>query len=419
MKNKKVIQNDGAYMNAVTGLGTNISKSNYNQIDVGGRGFLDTKELSSMYEKDGIAAKIVSCIVEDSLACGFEIVGDKNGEIQSGLNKIGFDKAIYLAGVYSRLYGGAVIVLRIADGRLLSEEPAEKGEIIAFDVFSSAKVNFDSGDFENDENSPEYGKLKSIKINNGDKLVEVSTKRCIFINGTIVPDGDVSVDVKTKFFGMSCLNALSGKLISLGISLNAIDDAMQEFKVCGYKLSDLALMLSRPNGGEKELQNRFAAINLGKSMCRAVILDKDDEYFSQESNFGGISEIVLKLMQMVSSAADIPMARLFGESASGLSSTGEGDRAMYDQKVNSWRINTLYSPICKIISNYTARNKTAFKCEDIAFNPVSEPKQSEFVNMCKIQAETMKIYFDMGVLSPEEIRKMVFEGGHSFNMNVL
>lgn len=415
-KKTKEIQNDGAYMNMATGLGTNISKTTHNMVNFFERPFLTVKELSRMYEMDGVSAKIVNCIADDATASGFEIVGDTDGKIQAELNAIGFMDAVQKSAIYSRLYGGAVIIQRIADGRKLSEPPGT-GDIVGFDVRSLALVVMDNTDFDNDRESPTYGELVRVRIQNGNDTVEVNPGRCIFVNGELVPDGESGTDAKTRFFGTSALNPIAGKLQALGVSFNAVEDALQEFKVCGYKLSDLRLMLSRPDGGEHAIQSRFAAINLGKSMCRAVVLDKDDEFFTQESSFGGIPEIILKIMQMVAASADIPMARLYGESASGLAATGEGDRAMYDQKVDAWRMRTIYKPMVKIVKEYTSRNgNTAMS--DISFNPVSKPKASELVALYKTQAETMKTYFEMGVLTPDEIRRMVFEGGHSFSMDI-
>lgn len=410
------IQKDGAYFNAVSGIGTQLSKTQHNGVNLAERKFLTMQELSQMYELDGIAAKIVNCVVDDAFGNGFEIANDGDGSIQKELNSIGFTESMQLAALYSRLYGGAIIVMRLRDG-LKINEPAGKGEIIGFDVFSIAKVSISSADFESDINNVNYGKLNKVHIDIGAENVEVNISRCFIVKGELVPDGDRNADVKARYFGSSTLNSINEKLAALGISFTAVEDAMQEFKVSGYKLNDLALMLSRPDGGKRDLENRFAAINLGKSMCRAVVLDKEDEYFTQESNFSGIPDILLKIMQLIAASADIPMAKLYGESASGLASTGEGDRMMYDQKVNSWRMRTIYLPMCKMIEEYTER-KGGVKCNEIVFNPVSVPSTKQFVEMCKAQADTMKIYFEMGVLTPDEIRKMVFEGGHSFNMNI-
>lgn len=410
-------QTDGAYLNAVTGIGSEISKSTHNMVDLHGRPFLSVAELTRIYEKDGVAAKIVNCINDDAMGAGFEIVGDTDGRVQAAMEKSGFSKAVRKAGRYSRLYGGAVMIMRMADGRKLEEEPGN-GEIVGFDVFSAARVQLDASDFDNDKESPGFGRLLRFRVDVGDGVVTVSAARCVFFEGDMIPDGDTVADRKTRFFGNSVLNPMEGKLAALGISFNAIEDALQEFKVAGYKLSDLQLMLSRPDGGEKAIQNRFAAINLGKSMCRAVVLDKDDEYFTQETGFGGIPEVILKVMQIISASADIPMARLYGESASGLAATGEGDRAMYDQKVDSWREGTLKGPMETAVREFTSRASGLPKLAEVSFNPVSKPKQADYVNMCKTQAETLKAYFEMGVLTGDEIRRMVFEGGHTFNMDI-
>lgn len=416
MDEQKMNVNDGAYFNAVSGIGSNLSKTSHNKVNLACPKFLTPQELSQMFELDGIAAKIVNCVVDDALGNGYEITGDTDGKIQKAMDIIGFKESLQLAGIYARLYGGAVIVMRLRDGSKI-DQPAGSGEIVGFDVFSIAKVHISPDDFESRIDSENYGKLRSIHIDIGSDNVEVNVSRCFFFKGELVPDGDNFAPQKMRYFGSSCLNAINDKLAALGISFNAVEDAMQEFKVAGYKLSDLALMLSRPDGGQKDLQNRFAAINLGKSLCRAVVLDKDDDYFTQESSFGGIPEILLKIMQVISAAADIPMAKLYGESASGLASTGEGDRLMYDQKVNSWRMRAIYGPMCQMVREFTERNGFN-RCDEIVFNPVSVPSTQQFVEMCKVQAETMKAYYEMGVLTPEEIRKMIFEGGHSFNMNL-
>lgn len=418
MARTKEVSNDG-YTDIVSQIGARASKSARAAVVPQA---LFMQELVDAYGEDGIANKITRIVATDALASGFEIVGDADGALQKSVNakSLGFRKALRKAAKWTRLYGGAVVVLRIADGRKL-DEPAGNGPVVKMDCFSAGTVELSDSDFCKDWESGNFGNPEFFNVVMTDGArIKVHYTRCVVFFGEDVPDDSRTMGrftLKDRFFGMSALAVVIGRLKKMGLSEEGIADMMSEVNIGLFKLKGLDQKLSSRDGMSL-VKKRFEAIEMGKSMCRAIIGDVDEDYTSVHSDLGGVPETLYRQMQLLSAASDIPMARLYGESGSGLSATGEGNRKLYDNMVESWRDEHLTDSAEAVISEVVTRNVNngkAFEAE-IQWNPVSKPSDKEFVELCKVQADMYHMLIQDGVLSPEEVRLMMFRGGHTFQM---
>lgn len=375
-------------------------------------------ELGRIYRLDGIGAKVVDCIADDAVSPGFEITGDSDGKVQKTLSDIGFHDALGTTATWVRLFGGAIMVKGIADGRRL-DEPAGKGKIVGFDVFSSAAIDIGVTDFEKNRESENYGKPNFFGVKVGNETIKVHYTRCVIFHGDLVPDDSESMSSATqneRIFGCSALKKGMSRLNRMGLSEEAISLLMQEANIDVFKLKDFGSTLSA-KGGEDKVMRKYSFIERAKSICRAIVGDKDEEYTRLSSNFAGIPETFYRQMQMVAAAFDIPMARIYGEASSGLSTTGEGNRELYDKKCDSWRSKHLTGPMQKVIAEFCARNGQP-KLSEIAWNSITKPTDKQFVEMLKMQTDSMHTLIQDGVVLPEEVRIMMFKNGHTFQMNL-
>src|SRR5574344_2449015 len=117
MKKQNVVNlSDGAYENAMTGLGIpGIDKNEDTRVS------LSVNEpnyisLASQYAKDGIVGRLVDIPAVKTLKIPITIVGDDEGTSFKELSSIGFFDSVTLAGTYARLFGGAILITLYDDG---------------------------------------------------------------------------------------------------------------------------------------------------------------------------------------------------------------------------------------------------------------------------------------------------------------
>ncbi len=375
----------------------------------------DYRQLADIYRFDGVGKNICNCVAEDGTAPGFEIDGDTGGEMFKIVNKTGLRKAYRNASKWTRAFGGAVVVKKIADGRKLQEE-AGKGLIVGLNVYPCSVVSVKMDDFDKDQSSVYYGEpiWYTITMFNGES-VRVHRSRCEVFYGEEVPfaKGNEEISQTVRLFGDSALVPVMKRLNKLGVSEEGIADLMSEVNIGFYKLNGLDSKLSAKNGMEL-VRRRFQAIEEGKSMCRAVIGDTTEDFSIVNSNLGGVPETVYRQMQMLVAAAELPMAKIFGESSSGLSTTGEGNRKMYDKKVETWRDDHVTEPVEHLVSDILERNAKEGGNVTITWNSVSQPSDDEYVKMFKEQTDSFHTLIQDGVVTPPEVRKMMFKNGHTF-----
>ena len=413
MEKQKQVSNDG-YADLVKCIGTKRKNTNVFVPEK-----YDYRQLADIYRFDGVGKNICNCVANDGTAPGFEIDGDTGGEMLKIVQKTKFRKVYRSAARWTRAFGGAVVVKKIADGRKL-DEIAGKGKIVGFNVYPCSCVSVKNDDFDKDVSSVFYGEpiWYTVTLFNGD-TVRVHRSRCEVFYGEEVPfsKGNEEISQTVRLFGDSALVPVMKRLGKLGVSEEGIADLMSEVNIAFFKLNGLDSKLSAKDGMEI-VRRRFQAIEEGKSMCRAVIGDTTEDFSIVNSSLAGVPETFYRQMQMLVAAAELPMAKIFGESSSGLSTTGEGNRKMYDKKVETWRDDHLTDSVNNIVSEIIERNAVESKPVDITWNSVSQPSDEEFVKMVKDQTDSFHTLIQDGVLSPMEVRTIMFKNGHTFKLSL-
>lgn len=373
---------------------------------------------------DGIANNMATCVPEDSLSVGFEIDGDGDGSALKELTEtsLGFEKAVAEAANKSRIYGGAIIVLKVADGRKFSEEIG-KGEIVGFESFSSGAINRIV--FDTDQTSKTFGKPKSYFVAMLDGVqVEIHASRCVPFFGVSCPDtsvGTIHFDAKDKYFGISVFYAGIERLKRMGLDEAAITTIIQTLNVYVTQFEGMNDALAADTDsdatGSESVKKKCDIVAAYKSLCNMIVLDSKDKVSTLSTSVAGLDAIMKMRMTLVAAAFGLPMAKVYGETASGLANTGTGDLSLYYTKCETWRKRFAKPAIETIVSEFCKRNLNK-DFSHVTFNPISTPTTAELVNLYKIQAETFNIWINDGVLTPEEAKQMVFANGHTFLMNL-
>ena len=402
--------NDGAYENAMTGLGKKgMDKSAHTRASAYVPANL--AELSSMKVQDGIASFIVDGFPEAALMNDISITNDTEGKALKTASQIGLLKAIKKAGSALRLTGGAVVVTDDEGDIDIKEEPKAGSPVKGYRVYSAGMVDLQSPDFDKSE-EPSVFRVNII----GGGTVEVHPSRCTVFHGPELPD-TITNTLRERYFGVSALYPVEQSLKDLAAVSGSIINMAQETGTLLLRLSNLNLMLSKPNCGIEEIHKVMSLVKLTMNSMRAAFASDKDGFQILSHNFGGLPEVWTKCMMMVSAKARIPMSILFGQSATGLAQTNEGDTQAWCQSVDMWRNEYLYRPSCSLLADLAKRNLKKDYSE-FTWGSVDEMTLKQTLEARKMQAETLEIYYNMGSISEEEVRSGVFVNGHSWEVSV-
>jgi hypothetical protein len=183
------------------------------------------------------------------------------------------------------------------------------------------------------------------------------------------------------------------------------------------RLNNLSLLLSKPDNGIEDIHKIISAMKLCMNSMRATFAGPKDSYDMINHNFAGIAELWTKKQMDVSAKSRIPMSILFGQSATGLAQTNEGDIKSWCSSVGSWRQEYLYVPMCRLIADFCKRN-LGKDYSEFNWGAIDEMTLKQTLEALDLQSQTLERYMNRGVLGPDEVRTSVFENGHSWEVSV-
>lgn len=419
----KIIKTDG-WGNLFSGMGTKADKRKSTVHSFSG--IILDKELESIYNDDGLGAKIIDSVADDMVKKGWRF--DFGSEIEDKeqskpydeiFKKMKLTEKLNEAVKWARLYGGAVAIIGAYDGERLDTplDPKRIKKLESLKIIPRPNIMDGCITFQTDPKLPRFGEPLfydvQFKIGEQYEIQKVHHSRVIEFHGVKAPDSITSfIENRYRYWGLPILQRVRDLLASIGSNFNAISHLMDEYSVGKYKLSDLADILSIPDG-DTSVQNRIESMDLMKSVYHSIYLDTADDYVRENVNFTGIPDVLYQYFMMISSAVSIPMTRLFGTSPSGLNATGDSDTyAYYDmiEAQQNLKLRPALERLVEIVSEW--QNLPKPEIEFIPLEQMTEKEQAELeqmkANTEALKAQTYRTYYDLGILEPYQIEKLEF-----------
>jgi phage-related protein (TIGR01555 family) len=301
-------------------------------------------------------------------------------------------------------------------------EPLAPKKIKAFEklkVLDRSEIDFTNIKFQNDPLLPRFGlpELYPVKFDIGKGLEgtqQVHYTRIIELHGDTLPkDAQSSLSPEQRFWGISVLQRADERLKTLGSSLGSIDQLLDEMSVGKFKVKDLAILLSSPEGKEA-IMRRVEIMDLTRSTFRSQYFDSEEDFSRESVNFTGIPEILNIIFMLISADTGYPITRLFGISPGGMNATGESDMRNYYDGVRAAQTGEelpMILRIARIIHEWKNIPEPYIK-----FMPLETMNEKEEADLKGKEAETeakeaqtYKTYVDMGVLEAYEVRWLKFK----------
>lgn len=385
-------------------------------------------QLTGLYEGNGLFSKIIDTPAEEALKHGFDLnlkSDEVNAFVEDALDDLEWEEKAATAIKWARLYGGALIVMLIDDGRGL-EEPVDWEHIRSIDelrVYERSIVQPDSSSLYQQDyggkgvgnrvskfGQPEYYYVSSIYGS-----FKVHESRClVFRNG--VPPEQTS-NATYLFWGMPeyvrIRRALRETVTAHTDSVKLLERSVQAI----YSMKGLASLLTTDDG-ENQVLKRLQLVDTSRGLLNSIAIDSEGENYDFKTfQFSGVKDVIDATCNMLSALTNIPQTILFGRSPAGMNATGDSDFESYYNFVEKIQrlmlkrnLRTLLDVVFRAgIASGDVAEEPDYKLEFKPLWSLSDTEQAA-VDQTKaqteqIKAQTAQLYVDMQALDPTEVRR--------------
>ena len=385
-------------------------------------------QLTGLYEGNGLFSKIIDTPAEEALKHGFDLnlkSDEVNAFVEDALDDLEWEERAATAIKWARLYGGALIVMLIDDGRGL-EEPVDWEHIRSIDelrVYERSIVQPDYASLYQQDyggkgvgnrvskfGQPEYYYVSSIYGS-----FKVHESRCLVFRNGVLPEQ--TSNATYLFWGMPeyvrIRRALRETVTAHTDSVKLLERSVQAI----YSMKGLASLLTTDDG-ENQVLKRLQLVDTSRGLLNSIAIDSEGEQYDFKTfQFSGVKDVIDATCNMLSALTNIPQTILFGRSPAGMNATGDSDFESYYNFVEKIQrlmlkrnLRTLLDVVFRAgIASGDVAEEPDYKLEFKPLWSLSDTEQAA-VDQTKAQtalvkAQTAQAYVDMQALDPTEVRR--------------
>ena len=414
------VRNDGALVNALSGLGT--SKSKITHTGVGTKSILSQVELETLYTH-GLVRRIVDSVANESTKNRTTVeLGDETEEetiewvpkFDELLKDTQFHHRLSEVVKLQRLYGGAGLVMLIDDGRLPEEEVdwaniRSINDYIPLSRYELIPENYTITD---------YSKPSHYRITTSQRLTEsqeasyvnlrVHHTRVARFDGLYLP---WNLRSQNNGWGQPVVGSIWEALKRYLTALDGLIELTQSADLYTHKIPGLFQRIA--SGNEGDLRKRLEANTLSRSVYGGMVLDKEEEVDFLNRNISGISGALEPFIRDLQAALGWPQSILMGDSPGGLGKEGRFEERAWAGIVESWQENYMRTAITEVFRVILLSKEGPTKGAEpknwavyfpSCFVETDKEKAELRYQMAQVDAQ----YLQLGVLNPVEIRESRF-----------
>lgn len=373
-----------AWTNSASGMGVSgIDKQVNTTYSV--TGLLNHQTLSNLYHYDWLSRKIVDRPAADATKRGISI--DEN--IKAELERLNLRNKLRDAVAWSRLFGGAALVLVVDDGKEASEPLDTESVKRVVDVMVLDRHYLSADGIDTDVFSTTYGQPEFWRVNGGELF---HRSRVVIFSGAPVT---YEQRIAENGFGMSYIQAYYDAIRMYQSSVSDVRHIMSENGIGILKVPGLSASGKSPR---EAVQRRLNAFNEGKSVFRSAAIDAMEEYSFVHRQLGGLDSLMEQFMTVVSGAVDMPALVLFGKSPSGLNSSQEEILSVYYDSVRDIQEGDMMRAI-----NLVTQCVNGGEVPEWDYLPLSEPSSTQMATIRLQEAQAAQIIADVAGLTGEAV----------------
>lgn len=383
--------------NMVANLGTQRDKRSHNAF---GMSYVSQFELEAAYSTNWIARQIVDEPNKDATREWRTFNGAESKEIAQEEKRLSVQQHVQRAGCWGDLYGGAIILM-ITDqpfSKPLDVSKIKKGSLkrlAVFDRWDVQPMDFNFTEpLESNWMMPNY-----YTIIGGSARIHHS--HVIRYEGAILPR---RLSQLQQGWGDSRLARSMADLLDVVSTKGGIASLVLEANVDTITKQGLSQALAGPECDA--ITQRYRLFGMMKSLVNLGLLDETEKYERNSVAFAGLSQIMEQFMVWTAGAAQMPVTKLFGDSASGLNSTGEGDLNNYYDSIKTKQNGEMRLQM-EQLDQVLVRSAVGNFPEDLEFewNPLYQSSGLEQAQQDLAESQADAANIDNGSIKPSHAMK--------------
>lgn len=390
--------------------------------------FLNQDTLDALYQSDDVAARIVDREPDDMCREGFEIkILDDKPELaelaMAEFNKVcGLDK-MNQALKWANLYGTGLLYIGMEGADPVAPIEKSLGKPIKYIAVVDRYMVTTSGNITEDLSSKNFGypetyQLVTGKLESAKKAGESFhySRACRFdgkeLSSTLLK--------KNNYFGDSVLSSIYNCIRNYNQVNESAALIVQDFSQAVFKLKNLSDMIA--SGDTAKVIKRFELVSRTSSIANMLVIEDGEEYEKKTPALGGIDILISAVGNRLVSATSMPHTILLGESPSGLGATGNSEKIDWYDHIKNQQQKKMLPALTKIFdlifSTRGGITRGKIPQYQIKFNPLWQMDEKEKSEIRNQMSQADERYFNMGVLTAEEIAQSRFAGDYSVDTDL-
>lgn len=381
-----------AWTNSASGMGIAGIDKTINTRFSYGSSKIDWITLSLMYRYDWLARKICERPAMDATRRGITIKDDKQKAIITELERLSFKNKSKNCISWSRLYGGAALLVIAEDGMTPAEplNPSKVKKLVELRtvdrhhlqptglIQDPYAINFQEPEYYTTNNGTLFHNSRVLKFNGAD-LTHDQRETEEYWGGSFV---ELYNDVVKNFQG----------------SMQDIRHVMTEQSLGVLKIPGLTNSVAMGGDIFTAIQKRLDKFNLSKSIYRTAAMDSEEEFDFVTRQLSGLSDLLDRFMTTVAGATEMGELVLFGTSPSGLNASQGEQLAIYYDMVSGIQECDLMNATNTVIA---CVNKGVIP--EWEYKPLQEQTEAAKADTRLKEAQTMQAVADIAGLMPEAV----------------
>jgi phage-related protein (TIGR01555 family) len=316
---------------------------------------------------------------------------------------------------YENAYGGSALLIGANDYTTDLRQPLDLRKVKSLDYLTPLEGReLIPLYYYNDPRAPKFGQPAVYQLvpyivgapvdpgSYGPRVTQIHESRLLVFPGRRV-SRRIMISSGTFGWGDSVLTRVIRALRAYDTGNQNAEVLLQDFAQAVYKVKGLADRIALdPNNA---LMESVMSIEIGRSICRAVVVDAEEEFERKSTSLAGYAELLQMLAQNLAAAAEHPLTILFGTSPAGLNATGASDIRWFYDRVASNQHMRVAPALLRVVEILIASmgEDPEETPHTVCFKPLWQPTEKEVADMHYAQAQADAVYLDRDVVSPEEI----------------
>lgn len=398
-----------SFSNLVTRLGVGGGNSTFAGVDYTPN-YLSRLQvrLEGMYRGSWLVGAAVDCVAEDMTRAGVEYQSEMPPEDLAKLARAERDlnmwSALREATKWARLYGGALIVMLI-DGQdpetPLLVDRVGLGGLRGLIVLDRWMVLPDIADLI-ETPGPEMGLPASYTVMVGAPALagkRIHHSRVLRFTGLDLPWRQRQIE---QYWGQSVIERIYDRLVAYDSTTAGAAQLVGKAYLRTLKIDGLRDLIASGGALYDAVVKNLEMIRAFQSSEGMTLLDSSDAFETSSYTFSGLSDLLLQFGQQFSGALGIPLVRLFGQSPSGLNSTGESDWENYYNNILQQQETHLRWPLTKLLAVHyqSTFGKPMPEDFDFEFTQLWQMRPGDRADVAQKTTAAILAAHDAGVVSP-------------------